>query len=137
MDRAMIEQKLESLRHCVARVAAKCPAEVETLASDVDLQDIVVLNLTRAVQLCVDLGAHLIVETDLPAPETMGQTFDLLNQAGFLERDLAERMKRAVGFRNLAVLQYQAIDWAIVHAICVCHLQNFRNFAQVVAARHL
>jgi len=96
-----------------------------------------VLNLTRAVQLCVDLGAHLIAETELPAPETMGQTFDLLSQAGVLEHDLAERMKRAVGFRNLAVHQYQAIDWAIVHAICVRHLQDFRAFAQAVAARLL
>ncbi|MBL8252274.1 MAG: DUF86 domain-containing protein [Candidatus Competibacter sp.] len=137
MDRVLIEQKLESLRRCVARVAAKCPAGIETLASDADLQDIVVLNLTRAVQLCVDLGAHLIAETELPAPETMGQTFDLLSQAGVLEHDLAERMKRAVGFRNLAVHQYQAIDWAIVHAICVRHLQDFRAFAQAVAARLL
>lgn len=137
MDRVLIEQKLESLRRCVARVAVKCPAGIETLASDADLQDIVVLNLTRAVQLCVDLGAHLIAETELPAPETMGQTFDLLSQAGVLEHDLAERMKRAVGFRNLAVHQYQAIDWAIVHAICVRHLQDFRAFAQAVAARLL
>lgn len=137
MDRVLIEQKLESLRRCVARVAAKCPAGIETLASDADLQDIVVLNLTRAVQLCVDLGAHLIAETELPAPETMGQTFDLLSQAGVLEHDLAERMKRAVGFRNLAVHQYQAIDWAIVHAICVRHLQDFRAFAQAVAVRLL
>lgn len=137
MDRVLIEQKLESLRRCVARVAAKCPARIETLANDADLQDIVVLNLTRAVQLCVDLGAHLIAETELPAPETMGQTFDLLSQAGVLEHDLAERMKRAVGFRNLAVHQYQAIDWAIVHAICVRHLQDFRAFAQAVAVRLL
>ena len=137
MDRVLIEQKLESLRRCVVRVAAKCPAGIETLASDADLQDIVVLNLTRAVQLCVDLGAHLIAETELPAPETMGQTFDLLSQAGVLEHDLAERMKRAVGFRNLAVHQYQAIDWAIVHAICVRHLQDFRAFAQAVAVRLL
>ena len=137
MDRVLIEQKLESLRRCVARVAAKCPAGIETLANDADLQDIVVLNLTRAVQLCVDLGAHLIAETELPAPETMGQTFDLLSQAGVLEHDLTERMKRAVGFRNLAVHQYQAIDWAIVHAICVRHLQDFRAFAQAVAVRLL
>jgi uncharacterized protein YutE (UPF0331/DUF86 family) len=137
VDRALIEQKLESLRRCVARVAARCPAEVETLTNDADLQDIVVLNLTRAVQLCVDLGAHLIAETELSAPETMGQTFDLLHRAGFLERNLAERLKQAVGFRNLAVHQYQAIDWAIVHALCVRHLDDFRAFAQAVAARLL
>jgi len=77
----------------------------------------------------------MIAETELPAPVTMGQTFDLLSRAGFLECDLAERLKRAVGFRNLAVHQYQAIDWAIVHAICVRHLEDFRAFARAVAAR--
>jgi len=39
MDRTLIEQKLESLRRCVVRVAAKCPAGIETLANDADLQD--------------------------------------------------------------------------------------------------
>ena len=37
MDRVLIEQKLESLRRCVVRVAAKCPAGIETLANDADL----------------------------------------------------------------------------------------------------
>lgn len=58
MDRVLIEQKLESLRRCVAQVAAKCPAGIETLANDAGLQDIVVLDLTRAVQLCVDLDCR-------------------------------------------------------------------------------
>lgn len=39
MDREVIEQKLESLRHCLKRVADKCPPEPEALARDIDLQD--------------------------------------------------------------------------------------------------
>jgi uncharacterized protein YutE (UPF0331/DUF86 family) len=57
MDREVIEQKLESLRHCVRRIESRCPADAQTLASDPDLQDIVALNLSRAVQVCVDIGA--------------------------------------------------------------------------------
>ena len=60
MDREVIEQKLESLRHCLQRIETKCPADAQTLATDPDLQDIVALNLRRAVQICVDIGAHLI-----------------------------------------------------------------------------
>ncbi len=89
MDREVIEQKLESLRACLQRIAVKCPPEAETLAADADLQDIVVLNLTRAIQLCVDIGAHLIAGMDVPPPETMGQTFDVLGRAGVIDPNLA------------------------------------------------
>lgn len=51
MDREVIEQKLESLRRCLKRIETKCPANAEILASDFDLQDILALNLSRAIQL--------------------------------------------------------------------------------------
>lgn len=51
MDREVIEQKLESLRRCLQRIKEKSPPSPETLAGDPDLQDILTLNLTRAVQL--------------------------------------------------------------------------------------
>src|SRR5450830_1818888 len=132
MDREVVEQKLESLRRCLQRIETKCPADAETLVADVDLQDIVSLNLSRAVQLCVDIGAHLIAGLDVPPPDTMGQTFDLLAQAGLVTSALADSLKKAVGFRNLAVHNYDAINWHIVHSIVVDHLQDFSAFAKVV-----
>ena len=56
MDREVIEQKIESLRRCVERVRQKTPATVAALANDSDAQDILTLNLTRAVQLCWTLA---------------------------------------------------------------------------------
>jgi len=37
------------------------------------------------------------------------------------------------GFRNIAVHSDAAIDWAIVHAIGTRHLDDFREFARIVA----
>ena len=133
MDREVVEQKLESLRRCLQRVETKCPADADTLAADFDLQDIVTLNLSRAVQLCVDIGAHLIAGMNVAPPDTMGQTFDLLAQAGLLTTALALSLKKAVGFRNIAVHNYDAINWHIVHSIVKNHLADFSAFAKVVA----
>ena len=132
MDREVIEQKIESLRRCVDRVRLKTPATAAILAGDPDAQDILTLNLTRAVQLCVDIGAHLIAVKDKPAPDTMGQTFDVLTDMGVLSAELAVRMKKAVGFRNIAVHNYEAIDWEIAHAIAVRHIDDFSAFASAV-----
>lgn len=132
MDRAVIEQKLESLRRCVLRVRAKCPADPAVLAADADLQDIISLNLSRAVQLSVDIGAHIVSASDVRPPGTMGETFDLLAQLGAIDGDLAASLKRAVGFRNIAVHNYDAINWLIVHAIATDHLGEFAQFASAV-----
>ena len=135
MDREVIEQKLEALRRCLRRVADKCPPDPELLGRDSDLQDIIALNLTRAVQLCVDIGAHLIAGMEVPPPDTMGQTFDALAKAGVIHESLAIQLKKAVGFRNIAVHNYEEIDWTIVHTIARHHLGDFTEYAKVIASR--
>jgi uncharacterized protein YutE (UPF0331/DUF86 family) len=135
MAEELIAQKLEAIRHCLRRIEAKCPKSAADLARDADAQDIVALNLTRAVQLCVDIGAHIIADTELAPPHTMGQTFEVLAELGHIRPELAVRMKKAVGFRNLAVHSYEAIDWEIVHALATRHLSDFTDFAQSIADR--
>jgi len=62
----------------------------------------------------------------------MGQVFDILCKAGMIQLELADRMKKAVGFRNLAVHNYEAINWMIVHAIARNRLSDFESFAKAV-----
>lgn len=133
MDREIVEKKLESLHRCLQRLETKCPEDAATLAADIDLQDIVSLNLSRAVQLSVDIGAHLIASLGVPAPDTMGQTFDLLAQGDLLNVELASQLKKAVGFRNIAIHNYEKINWVIVHSIVRHHLMDFSDFAKAVA----
>ncbi len=132
MDREVITAKLESLRRCVQRIEDKCPSSPDVLAADVDLQDILSLNLSRAVQLSVDIAAHIVASQNLPPPATMGQAFDRLASQGLITSDLACRLRNAVGFRNIAVHNYEAINWFIVHAIATRHLCDFSDFAGAV-----
>ena len=132
MDRAVIDRKLESLRRGLERVEERRPATLEALLGDADAQDILSLNLTRAVQLCVDIGAHVLADLEGPAPETMGGTFEALAAAGVLDAELSSRMRAAVGFRNVAIHSYQEIDRAIVFAISREHLVDFERFARAV-----
>ncbi|MDH5668336.1 MAG: DUF86 domain-containing protein [Nitrospira sp.] len=135
MDRNLIQTKLESLRRCVERIAGKSPSSVDELVQDLDLQDIIALNLQRAVQLSVDIASHLIAETDAVPPATMAENFAVLQKLQIIDPVLAERMAKAVGFRNIAVHSYQAINWTVVFQICRHHLDDFRQFAKAVAQR--
>ena len=132
MDREVVDQKLESLRRCLLRLETKCPLDPSILVADVDLQDIISLNLSRAVQICVDIGAHIIAGLEIPPPGTMGETFDLLAQEGVLSKELATNLKKAVGFRNIAIHNYETINWHIVYSIVKNHLEDFNAFAKIV-----
>jgi len=132
VDRQVLTEKLESLRRCVGRVQEKCPATVDDLLEDIDLQDILVINLSRAVQLSVDIAAHVLAESGVPAPETMGAAFDALARADVIAEALAVRLRKAVGFRNIAVHNYEAIDWRIVFSIAHNHLSDFEKFAAAI-----
>lgn len=86
MDKTIVTAKPESLRRCLARLQERCPKDVETLLRDLDRQDIVSLNLTRAVQLCVDIAMHWL--QDFPAiaqPQTMAGGFEALAALDVLE----------------------------------------------------
>lgn len=132
MDEQLVAQKLESLRRCIQRVEAKLPGSVETLLTDLDAQDIVSLNLTRAVQMSVDIAAHWLAgHSEATAPKTMGQAFEALANSGVIEKELAVRMRKSVGFRNVMVHNYDDVNWEIVFAICQYHLGDFREFAKV------
>jgi uncharacterized protein YutE (UPF0331/DUF86 family) len=132
MDKDVVLNKLESLRRCLQRVQDKTPASIDLLIEDYDLQDIIALNLERAIQTSVDIGLHIISDLDIPVPETMAQTFEALSKAGCLDAATAERMVKSVGFRNTAVHAYQAIDWNIVYRIITEHLDDFRSYAQQI-----
>jgi len=132
MDQVIFDQKLESLRRCIKRVEDKTPSHVSELIKDQDIQDILVLNLTRAVQLCVDIGSHVISESEEPAPTTMGDVFSTLENLGAIKSITCKAMRKAVGFRNIAVHNYDVINWEIVYAICNNLLVDFRRFASEI-----
>lgn len=127
MERQVIHMELEALRSSLKRSEAKCPAQPQALLTDLDLQDILALNLSRAAQLAVNMGAHIVAQQEVPAPGTMGQTFDLLADEGVLTRELAQQLKKAVGFRNIAVHNYDAINWLMVHSIPRDHCLTSRT----------
>lgn len=135
MAEQLIEQKLESLRRCLSRIQDRLPETAEQLACDPDAQDIVALNLTRSIQICVDIASHWVSDhPELPAPQSMGESFDRLSRIDVISPELAANLRRSVGFRNIMVHAYEEVDWDIVFVICTRHLDEFKEFARDIVA---
>jgi len=128
MDKDIIATKIETIRRCLHRVKTHTPACYEDLAEDYDSQDIISLNLERAIQASVDIAAHLIVDTEEVPAQTMSESFTLLSKCKIITNSLSEKMKKSVGFRNISVHEYQTIDWEIVYSICTKCLDDFTEY---------
>lgn len=133
MDKIIVNKKLDSLYRCINRIQEKCPTDASELKTNLDLQDVIVLNLSRAVQLCVDIAAHTLAASNQPAPNTMSEAFQRLAAMQIIDTYLAERLKKSVGFRNLAVHNYHDLNWDIVFAVASKHLEDFKEFARNVS----
>ena len=132
MASTIILTKLDSLHRCLSRIEAKSPASLEILESDLDIQDIITLNLTRAVQICVDIATHVLADFNTPPPTTMAESFERLHQLKIISEETSVRLKKAVGFRNVSIHEYQNIDWLIVYKIITEQLDDFKDFARQV-----
>jgi uncharacterized protein YutE (UPF0331/DUF86 family) len=132
VDRDLVLAKVETLERSLARIDSACTrAGLDAL----DRQDIIVLNLQRGVQAMLDLAAHVVAREGLGVPDELAASFELLKRAGFLDADLAERMRRMTGFRNVAVHEYRKLDPAVVESIVRERLGDLRAFAKVVLER--
>jgi uncharacterized protein YutE (UPF0331/DUF86 family) len=70
----------------------------------------------------------------LGIPVSSADAFDLLARAGIVPRDLAERLRRMIGFRNIAVHAYRDLDLAIVEAVIRTGLDDLVALGDAVLA---
>ena len=90
MDTDVIKAKLVSLQRCMQRIREKTPGTSQQLATDFDLQDILILNLQRAVQISTDIATTILAES-ASVPPTMAEAFLLLHRQGVLSENVARK----------------------------------------------
>lgn len=67
-----------------------------------------------AIEACLDVAQHVCASEGWGPPSTNADALVVLGRHGVLEPDLARRLARAVGFRNVLVHEYVTVDDAIV-----------------------
>lgn len=91
--------------------------------------------LQRAIQIAIDLAAHLLAGQPGYRPATLAGLFDALADRGMLNTELAGRLAAMARFRNLLVYQYADLDPARVWEIVDSDLADVETFLGEVAAR--
>jgi len=127
--------KAATIERCVARAREEYGADPEGFATNFTRQDAAILNIQRACEAALDMGLHLVRRERLGIAQSARDTFTLLEQAGWLTASVAETMRRMVGFRNVAVHDYQALQLPITLNILTHHLDDFLAFSRQLLQR--
>ena len=120
--------KAAIIERCVRRAREEYQAAGANFATDYTRQDAAILNLQRACEAALDIANHLTRLHKLGIPQSARSAFDLLQQGGLIPGPLAEAMKHMVGFRNIAVHDYQSLLLPITERIITQHLDEFLAF---------
>jgi len=131
VDRDIVLAKIAIIQRCLGRIKEATglnPARLDSF----DVQDIFAINLQRAAQASIDLAAHIVATEGLGVPQDLRENFALLQNARMLDPDLSERMQRMVGFRNIAVHEYQNLSVDVLKHILVERLGDFEEFSNQV-----
>lgn len=134
VDRDVVYGKVTNIQNCLRRIRDVTGLNPDRL-DDIDVQDVFVLNLQRAVQSALDLAAHVIATEGLGQPASLRESFVLLHKTGIIDEPLAKSLAAMVGFRNIAVHEYQSLDPAMLKSILQYHLSDLEHFYSAVLKR--
>ncbi len=122
--------KAATIERCVARAREEYQRDPDSFATDYTRQDAAILNVQRACEAALDMGQHLLRRERLGVPQSARDVFALLARGGWLDEELARALQRMVGFRNIAVHEYQAMQLPIVVKVITEHLDEFLRYSE-------
>jgi uncharacterized protein YutE (UPF0331/DUF86 family) len=126
----VITGKAEIIERCIKRARDELAASSD-FAADYTRQDAAILNVERACEAAIDIMTRIIRLKGLGVQASTRDGFDKLVRAQVIDQALADRLMRMVGFRNLAVHQYQKLDIAIVRAVIEKSLDDLLEFSAI------
>lgn len=136
VDKALIGRKLERAESYLKQIRLKKDPGIALFVKDSDLQSIILFNLIQAIQSCIDMGSHIISDSEWETPSTQAEIFEILASKKVITNALAKKMIQMVGFRNRIVHEYEKTDMKIVHTVWKKHSADIESFCRAVVIKY-
>ncbi len=133
----VIINKIQTIEKCLIRIREEYIGYEDQFKDIYAKQDSVILNLERASQASIDIATHIIKIKRLGIPNTSRELFDILLASGIISEESCKQMQGMVGFRNIAVHDYQNLNLEIIVTIIENHLTDFEYFTKQIFENYL
>ncbi len=132
MQDDIILNKITIIERCIKRIQEEYYGFEEEFEEKYTKQDAVILNIQRACEASIDLANHIIRIKKWGIPQSSKDVFTILNNNKIIDKDLTERLQKMVGFRNIAVHDYQNLDLNIIKSIIINNLTDLLKFTGII-----
>lgn len=127
----VILNKTATMERCIKRVLEEYQGFENEFLENYTKQDSIILNLERLCQAAIDLAAYLVRINKFGIPQDNRELFQFLEKNSYISKQLSKNLQSMVGFRNLAIHDYQELNLDIVQGIIKNNLVDFREFSKI------
>lgn len=135
MGNDVIYNKIDIIERCIKRINEEYENNPKNL-NNYTKQDSIILNIQRACEACIDLAMHIVSEKKLGIPQNSRDAFEVLNNKGIIDAELMQNLKAMIGFRNIAVHNYQKVNLSIIEEIIEKHLSDLKEFTRIILLKN-
>jgi len=108
------EEKIEEIEKYIEELGSVLPFGFNDYENDFKLRAFCERYFEKIIEAIVDLAFIIIKDKKLEIPEEDKGAFDILFREKIISSDLAEKLKKAKGMRNILAHEYGKIDDEIV-----------------------
>ena len=133
VDRDALSGRISALETYLAELQAFLTGSRDQFVREPSLHHLAERYLHLACESVLDVSHHVIADQGYRLPGSYKDAIDLLQQEGLLDADLAGRLKRWMGLRNLLVHLYLEIDHGRIYDAISEDLDDLHAFASRMA----
>lgn len=134
MGNDVIFNKIAIIERCLVRIKEEYDNNPENL-NNYTKQDSIILNIQRACEAAIDLAMHIVSEKKLGIPQNSRDAFEVLERNKLIDSELMKKLRSMVGFRNIAVHNYQSVNLKVVEEIIEKHIDDLKIFTSIILSK--
>jgi uncharacterized protein YutE (UPF0331/DUF86 family) len=127
-----IKNLLQQLDEYLSLIENMSIGSEEEILENKDIQHLLERRLHIALEIAIDISAHIAAGLKLPDRETAKSVFAVLGKEGIISKQLALKMQDVVGFRNILVHEYGEIDHSLVYKTYKEDLGDLHRFGSEI-----
>jgi len=136
VDNSIILRKIERIDAYLKQVRQKRDPGFEAFRKNIDLQSIVLFNLIQSIQASVDIGAHIISDSEWGVPGSQADIFEILEQNKIISRQLSQGMIKMVDFKSRIVHDDEETDLRTVYDVWQKKSKDIEKFCKSVIVKY-
>jgi uncharacterized protein YutE (UPF0331/DUF86 family) len=133
VDRRKLSSRLQLLESYLTELRSLRNVSREEFLREGRIHHLAERFLHLASECVLDIAQHIIADEGYVQAPTNKATMDVLQEEGVLEPELAKRMRRWMGFRNVLVHLYADIDHGKSYDVIQNDLADLEEFAAAVS----